>query len=280
MSSETPIFKFSQGTLPLLISIPHLGTEVPAALQDGMADAAAIRQDTDWHLDQLYAFASEMGASVIQACVSRYVIDLNRPPDGHSLYPGQTTTSLCPTETFRGEPLYRPGCVPDSIEQSRRLVAYWEPYHEALRRELDRLRARHGAVLLWDAHSIASELPRLFAGRLPDLNFGTADGRSCAPEVIEAVVDMARASRFTHVVNGRFKGGYITRHYGAPKDGIHAIQLEMSQFLYMQEHAPFAYQPTKARNLQPLLRSMLEAGIQQLGALQAMALAATKSVHG
>lgn len=260
----TMTFDFTPGTLPLLISIPHLGTEVPPELQDGMADVAAIRQDTDWHLDRLYGFARAMGASVIQARVSRYVIDLNRPPDGQSLYPGQTTTTLCPLDTFRGEPLYRPGHEPDAAEQARRLAVYWQPYHRQLRAELDRLKAQHGAVLLWDAHSIASELPRLFEGRLPDLNFGTADGRSCAPALTEAVMAVARTAPHSHVLNGRFKGGHITRHHGAPQDGVHAIQLEMSQRLYMQEEPPFAYEPAKALQLQPLLQAMLEAALGQL----------------
>jgi len=267
--TELPILDFTRGTLPLLISMPHLGTEIPAALQEGMADVAALKQDTDWHLDQLYGFARAMGASVLQARVSRYVIDLNRPPDGQSLYPGQTTTSLCPLDTFRGEPLYRPGHAPDAAEQARRLSLYWQPYHRQLRAELDRLRDQHGAVLLWDAHSIASRLPRLFDGRLPDLNFGTADGRSCDPGLIDAVMDVARTGPYTHVVNGRFKGGHITRHYGAPQDGVHAIQLEMSQLLYMQEDRPFAYEPDKATQLQPLLQRMLEAGLAHLKALPA-----------
>lgn len=264
---DTHTFTFTQGTLPLLISIPHLGTDIPDELQEGMADIAAIKQDTDWHLDQLYGFAHAMGASVIQAKVSRYVIDLNRPPTGESLYPGQTTTGLCPTDTFRGEPLYRTGHAPDDTEQARRLALYWQPYHQQLRDELARAKAQHGAVMLWDAHSIASELPRLFEGRLPDLNFGTADGRSCDASVIQAVVDVARTAPCTHVVNGRFKGGYITRHHGAPSAGVHAIQLEMSQRLYMQETSPFGYEAAKAQSLQPLLQRMLEAGLQQLKAL-------------
>jgi N-formylglutamate deformylase len=265
----TPTYRFTQGTRPLLISIPHLGTEIPPELQAGMADVAAIKQDTDWHLDQLYGFAKAMGASIIEARVSRYVIDLNRPPNGESLYPGQTTTSLCPTDTFHGEALYAPGAAPDAAETARRLATYWQPYHQQIQTELARLKAAHGAVLLWDAHSIASVLPRLFDGRLPDLNFGTADGRSCDPSLIEAVLQVARTGAFTHVHNGRFKGGYITRHYGQPAQQVHAIQLEMSQLLYMQEDAPFDYLPARAGTVQPLLHDMLTAALVQLHRLAA-----------
>jgi N-formylglutamate deformylase len=257
-------FDFTPGTLPLLISIPHLGTEIPAELQASMADVARLKQDTDWHLDRLYGFAQAMGASVIKARVSRYVIDLNRPPNGESLYPGQTTTGLCPVDTFRGEPLYTGGQAPDAAEVARRLSTCWQPYHQQLAAELARLKDLHGQVMLWDAHSIASVLPRLFDGQLPDLNFGTADGKSCAPEVLDAVVALARTAPCTHVVNGRFKGGYITRHYGAPGQGVHAIQLEMSQCLYMQETPPFAYLPEKASTVQPLLQAMLQAGVQAM----------------
>lgn len=264
MIHETPVFKFRQGTLPLLISIPHLGTEIPPGMEGSMADIAAVRQDTDWHLDRLYSFAVEMGASILQAKVSRYVIDVNRPPDGHSLYPGQTTTGLVPTETFRGEPLHRPGWALDADEKTKRLQLYWQPYHDQLRSELDRLIAKHGAVLLWDAHSIASRLPRLFDGQLPDLNFGTADGRSCASHIIDAVVDVARNSPFTHVVNGRFKGGHITRHYAAPSSQIHAIQLEMSQQLYMNEAPPFDYLPEKAAQVQTVLYALLDVALRKL----------------
>ncbi len=259
-----PTFDFTPGTVPLLISIPHLGTEIPPELQAGMADVAALKQDTDWHLDRLYGFAQALGASVLKARVSRYVIDLNRPPDGQSLYPGQTTTGLCPVDTFRGEALYAHAQSPDAAEQARRLATYWQPYHQQLRAELDRLKAQHGAVMLWDAHSIASVLPRLFEGQLPDLNFGTADGRSCAPSLIQAVVDVAASGPCSLVVNGRFKGGHITRHYGAPQDGVHAIQLEMSQRLYMQEEAPFTYLSERAERLQPLLQRMLSTGLAHL----------------
>ena len=265
---DTPTYTLRQGTLPLLISIPHLGTELPAEFAAGMSGTAPLLQDTDWHLDRLYGFAAGLGASVLQAKVSRYVIDLNRPPGGESLYPGQTTTGLCPTETFRGEPLYDPTPAPDAQQQADRLARFWQPYHGALRAELDRLKAQHGAVLLWDAHSIASVLPRLFEGKLPDLNFGTADGRSCAPAIVDRVVAQARDSRFSQVLNGRFKGGYITRHYGVPAERVHAIQLEMGQDLYMLEDPPFTYLEHKATSVQPLLQKMLMEALDALSTVQ------------
>lgn len=269
MNTSHPTYTLQQGTVPLLISIPHLGTELPAEFAGQMSDTAPVKQDTDWHLDRLYGFAAGLGASVLQARVSRYVIDLNRPPSGESLYPGQTTTGLCPTETFRGETLYGAHPQPDAAQQADRLTRYWWPYHDALRAELDRLKAQHGAVLLWDAHSIASVLPRLFEGKLPDLNFGTADGRSCAPAILDSVVAQVGATRFSHVVNGRFKGGYITRHYGSPADRVHAIQLEMGQDLYMREDTPFNYLEHKATSVQPLLQKMLLQGLASLAAVNA-----------
>lgn len=256
-----------QGTAPLLISIPHLGTHLPEELRDGYSDAALQLADTDWHLDRLYAVARSLGASLLHAKVSRYAIDLNRPASGESLYPGQTTTGLCPDATFKGERLYRDGCAPDADETRRRIARYWQPYHDALRGELDRMRALHPQVLLWEAHSIASVLPRLFDGKLPDLNFGTNDGATCAPGLQQAILaPLGRQNDFTHVVNGRFKGGYITRHYGEPAKGIHAIQLEMCQCLYMNEQAPFEYLEQRAGRVQPLLAEMLTLALEQLSA--------------
>ncbi|WP_157265764.1 N-formylglutamate deformylase [Azohydromonas aeria] len=259
--TQEPLYTLVRGTRPLLISIPHLGTRLPGDIAARMNDVAPVLRDTDWHLDRLYGFAAGLGASVLQARVSRYAIDLNRPPGGESLYPGQATTGLCPVDTFRGEPLYRPGHEPDAAEQARRLQAYWRPYHDALAAEVQRLREAHGAVLLWDAHSIASHLPRLFEGKLPDLNFGTDGGRTCDAELMDSVLAVARDAPFTHVVNGRFKGGYITRHYGAPRQGVHAIQLEMCQSLYMREEPPFDYLPDTAARVQPVLQAMLEAAL-------------------
>ena len=257
---DSNVFTLTSGTAPLLVSFPHAGTDIPDALAARMTPQALQRADVDWHLPQLYAFVRELGASTLAARFARHVIDLNRPPEDTSLYPGQDVTGLLPLDTFRKEPLYLAGQVPDAAETQERRARYWQPYHDALRSELDRLRALHGAVVLWDAHSIASVMPRFFAGRLPDLNLGTAEGRSCAPEIQQAVeAVMAGQSLFSHVSNGRFKGGHITRHYGQPEAGIHALQLEMCQCTYMDETAPFAYRPDLAGGVQPLLRSMLDA---------------------
>ena len=261
LDATAPSFRLVTGHRPLLLSMPHIGTHLPDALRRDYSEAALQLADTDWHLDRLYGFAHELGASVLMAVHSRSVIDLNRPPDDESLYPGRITTGLCPTETFRGEALYRPGREPDAAETARRLATCWQPYHAALRGELVRLKALHGRVLLWDAHSIASRLPRLFDGKLPDLNLGTADGASCAPAVQAAAADAAARSGFTWVVNGRFKGGYITRHHGRPVDGVDAIQLELCQSLYMDEQAPFSYREDRAGRLQPTLQAMVGAAL-------------------
>jgi N-formylglutamate deformylase len=255
-------FVFEQGSQPLLLSIPHMGTHMPAAIAARLTDDARRVPDTDWHLDRLYGFARELGASVLRATHSRYVIDLNRPPDNASLYPGQATTGLCPAETFDGASVYRDGQGVAETEVAHRRDMWWLPYHERLRGELDRMRARHGAVVLWDAHSIRSVLPRFFEGKLPDLNLGTAKGSSCAPQLEQLVYGIASAAPgLTAVLNGRYTGGYITRHYGAPERGIHAVQLEMTQCSYMQEQSPFAYCPDKAVAVQSHIRRMLEAAL-------------------
>ena len=253
-------YEFKQGRIPLLVSMPHVGTDIPDDIAARMAPCATARADTDWHLKQLYGFLQEMGASVISARWSRYVIDLNRPPEDTNLYPGLSTTGLCPVDTFASEPLYADGGGPGEQEVRGRLKHYWEPYHGKLRAELDRMLAVHGRVALWDAHSIASVVPRFFEGRLPDLNFGTANGTTCAPEMEAAIVGVAQAQdQFTVAVNGRFKGGHITRHYGQPDLNVHAIQLEMCQCLYMDESAPFAYRPDVAARVQPLLQQLTQA---------------------
>jgi N-formylglutamate deformylase len=256
-------FRFKAGTLPLLVSMPHVGTDIPDDVAARLTPCAAARADTDWHLAELYGFLETMGASVLSARWSRYLIDLNRPPENTNLYPGQDTTGLCPVDTFGRERLYREGMEPDEAEVSLRLQRYWRPYHEQLRAELDRLLTLHGRVVLWDAHSIASKVPRFFEGRLPDLNFGTADGKSCSLQLEGAMIKLAQAQdHYSFIFNGRFKGGHITRHYGNPAGGVHAIQLEMCQCLYMNEAAPFEYRPDLADQVQPLLRELLGAAVE------------------
>jgi N-formylglutamate deformylase len=252
-------FRFERGRIPLLVSIPHAGTDIPDEVAGRLTPCALARADTDWHLPELYAFVRDIGASLLAARWSRYVIDLNRPPEDTNLYPGLDTTGLCPVDTFARERLYGEGMEPDVAEVQRRLQRYWQPYHAQLVAELARLRAEHGCVVLWEAHSIASVVPRLFEGRLPDLSFGTNGGKSCSLQLEGAMIGVAQAQdRFSFVFNGRFKGGYITRHYGDPEHGVHAIQLEMCRHLYMDEGPPFAYRPEQAAQVQPLLWQLLE----------------------
>ena len=251
-----------RGTAPLLVSLPHDGSQIPDDLAARMTTDARGAPDTDWHVSKLYAFARELGASMLVPEYSRYVVDLNRPPDDTSLYPGQNTTGLCPAVQFSGAPVYRADQAPTADEVAARVERYWRPYHGALRDELDRLRAQHGHVVLWEGHSIrGSELPFLFPGRLPDLNLGTAAGASCSPALQQRLEGVLAAQQeYDWVANGRFKGGYITRHYGAPDAGIEAVQLEISQRGYMDEES-FAYDDAKATRLQAVLRELLQAAI-------------------
>jgi len=244
-----------------LISMPHVGTHVPPALAARLTDEAQRVPDTDWHLERLYDFADALGASVLVATHSRFVIDLNRPPDGSSLYPGQSVTGLCPVDLFDDQPLYRdPVDVPGDAEIAERREAIWQPYHAQLAQELARMKAEYGVAALWDAHSIRSVLPRFFEGRLTDLNLGTANGASCSPVLAEQLLTIGQAAAgYTAVLNGRFTGGYITRQHGNPTHGIHAVQLEMTQCSYMQESWPFDYLPSVAVGVQPYVRRMLEA---------------------
>jgi N-formylglutamate deformylase len=250
-----------RGDAPLVVSMPHVGTALPAEVAARLTPAARPLPDTDWHLPQLYDFLDALGATRIVAVQSRYLIDLNRPPDGSSLYPGRATTDLVPVQTFRGEPIWA-GQAPDADGVAHRRERFWRPYHDALAAEIARLRARHPRVVLWDAHSIASVLPRFFDGRLPDLNFGTADGASCHPALIDAVLaPVRRQQAYGWVLDGRYKGGHITRHHGRPHDGVHAIQLEMAQCAYMDETPPYPFDPARAAALRPLLRACLEAAV-------------------
>lgn len=256
--TSAPLYTLHRGTAPLLISMPHVGTTIPAELKPLYVDRALATEDTDWFLDRLYAFAIGLGASMLVPHTSRFVVDLNRPSDNQPMYAGQNNTELCPTRFFTGDPIYREGCAPDDTEIRRRVAVWWQPYHDALRQELDRIRAVHGHVVLFDAHSIKGELPWLFPGQLPDMNIGTASGNSCAASLREQVAAVfASQSTYSHVIDGRFKGGHITRHYGAPAQQVHAVQLEMSWRAYMLESAPYVWHEPRASAVTPLLRQLV-----------------------
>ena len=253
------VFTLTPGKTPLLVSVPHVGTAIPEDVAAALAPRALAREDTDWHLAEVYAFARELGAGLLVPRYSRYVIDLNRPPENAPMYPGANNTELVPTRFFSGDPLYREGRLPDEQEVARRRDTYWRPYHEALAAELARLRAAHGVAVVWDGHSIQAELPWLFAGRLPDLNLGTAAGASCAQQLRATLMDvLAAQSSYSHVTDGRFQGGYITRHYGRPAEGIHAVQLELSEAVYMDEKPPFRFREDLAKKVRPILKALLD----------------------
>jgi N-formylglutamate deformylase len=258
-ATSSDVFTLHCGSAPLLVSLPHVGTEIPEALRERLVPRALAVEDTDWHLERLYGFAREIGASVLVPRHSRYVVDLNRPPGNAPMYPGVNNTELCPTRFFSGEPLYREGHAPGTAEIALRVERYWRPYHDALAGELRRVKRAHGHVVLWDGHSIQSTLPWLFEGRLPDLNLGTANGASCAPGLRERLMGVLDAqAEFSHVTDGRFKGGYITREYGRPEAGVHAVQLEMCWSCYMAEAAPYELEQLRSERLAPLLRQLLE----------------------
>jgi N-formylglutamate deformylase len=262
-----PPYRYRRGSSALIVSMPHVGTFVPHSIGRGLSDCAARRPDTDWHLPRLYDFLGDLGATMIVATHSRYVVDVNRPPDGSNLYPGRDTPRLCPIDTFHSEPLYRDGAGPDDEEVRRRVNAVWRPYHRRLESEIARVRLEHGAAILWDAHSIVSEAPRLFEGRLTDFNLGTADGASCDPGLANALlVALQRRPGYSAVLNGRFKGGYITRRYGKPDDGVHAVQMELACRGYMREPVgpvdesnwPVPFDATFAAGIRATLRAILE----------------------
>ncbi|HKC45334.1 MAG TPA: N-formylglutamate deformylase [Burkholderiales bacterium] len=258
MNTKHVVFHFASGDAPLLVSMPHVGTELPAGFAERLSAPARALPDTDWHIDRLYDFVDGLGASILRAHYSRYVIDLNRPPDDVPLYPGSAGIGLIPTILFDGTPLYRGRITPDKNEIAERLRTYWRPYHDHLARELERIRAKFGFALLFDAHSIRSIVPRLFDGRLPDVNLGTGGGTSADETLARALVaECERQRTYDFVLNGRFKGGYITRHYGKPADHVHAVQLELSQRTYMDEDPPFAFEETLANAVRPLLRAVL-----------------------
>ena len=253
-----------RGEAPLVLAFPHAGSHL-AGLHEQFTSPWLARRDADWHIPELYAFARELGATTVGTCISRSVIDCNRDPSGQSLYPGMATTELCPTTTFDGEALY-PDAGPDAAEIERRRKAWFEPYHAAIAAELQRLRSIHHQVVLYDAHSIRSRIPRLFEGELPQFNIGTNSAASCAPELTAAVAQACARSGETWVVNGRFKGGWTTRHYGQPDHGIHAIQMELAMRGYLAEpETPTpANWPTPldpAPRVGPALREVLAAAL-------------------
>jgi N-formylglutamate deformylase len=261
--NDMPIYRLHRGDAALIVSLPHVGTYIPDVLKSRFVPRALATEDTDWHLETLYAFAKDLGATMLAATHARYVIDLNRPPDDQPMYPGASNTELCPTRFFTGDTLYREGHAPSKTEIERRRIAYWWPYHLALKGEIDRLRAKHGYVVHWDGHSIRSHIPWLFEGRLPGLNLGTVSGASCAANLRNALIaTMQSQTNFTHVADGRFKGGFTTRHYGRPDEGVQTVQMEMAQSTYMDESPPFAYYEARARLVRKVLRDMLEATLR------------------
>lgn len=250
------IFTFIDGDLPLLVSIPHDGRELAPDQAERMTETALGLPDTDWHVRLLYEFIADIGGTVLAANMSRYVVDLNRAADDAALYAGQVSTGLCPAKTFSGEDIYLDGASMDSEEQQQRVESYWQPYHDKIASTLAMLSERHGYALLWDAHSIAGEVPLLFSGVLPDLNLGTNDQASCTASIAANVMSATRSSGFSAVLNGRFRGGFITRHYGDPEKNVHAIQLELSQRNYMDEQS-FAYNKDKAQRLIATIKDLL-----------------------
>lgn len=254
------LYRFTEGSLPLVVSMPHCGTYIPPEIAGRMTEAAKTVPDTDWHLPLLYDFLTELGVSVLQATHSRYVIDLNRAPDNRALYAGADNTELCPLQTFDLQEIYLEGRRPDAAEVAARRATYWQPYHDRLAETLAAIKARHGLALLWDAHSIRSRVPRFFEGRLPDLNLGTADGEAAAASLLDILAAVARDAEqlgYSHAVNGRFKGGYITRSHGDPGNGIHAVQLELSEITYMDEDPPFTFREDLAEKVRPVLSGFL-----------------------
>ena len=251
------VFEYFEGNLPLLISVPHDGRKLPDEQRERMTDAGLDIADTDWHVAELYDFAREFGASMIVANYSRYVVDVNRPASDAAMYEGQVATGLCPQYTFAGDPLYQHDTAVPTQEVVERVDRYWRPYHDKIEAALSGMLARYGHALLWDAHSITSRVPRLFDGELPVLNLGTFDGNSCDPRISRALLEIAEASPFESVLNGRFKGGYITRHYGDPEREVHAVQLELAQRAYMNEVSR-DYDDELASSLRGTLRELLD----------------------
>ncbi len=266
----TDFLEIKPGGSALILSMPHGGRELDPDMAPRLNEHGLATADTDWWIERLYDFDGEIDAGVIHTRISRYVIDVNRDPSGASLYPGQATTDLCPTQTFDGDAIYHDGAEPHAAEIATRVERYFTPYHDALSDMIATTVGRHGYALLYDCHSIRSVVPRLFDGELPVFNIGTNCGESCAPDLQQIVTDAcAGAEGLTHIVNGRFKGGWITRHYGDPANNVHAIQMEMAQWAYMEEAPPWTYneeRAAKARNaLKQALAGMIGWAAENLG---------------
>lgn len=253
-----PVFEIKQGTSPVILAFPHTGTDVPPAIWDRLNDNGRLLADTDWHIHELYAGLLP-DATTVRATFHRYVIDANRDPSGVSLYPGQNTTGLIPETDFDGLPIWREGLEPTEADIADRLTHFHAPYHAALKAEIERVKAIHGVAVLYDCHSIRSLIPFLFEGPLPDFNIGTDMGRTCNARIEKTAAEIAgRAEGYTSVVNGRFKGGWTTRHYGRPDTGVHAIQMELAQITHLATEAPpFAYDAAKADVLRRHLKDIL-----------------------
>ena len=259
-------FTVSHGDSPIILAQPHGGTFVPDTIVSRLNQRGQALADTDWHIARLYA-GLLVGATIVQSKVHRYVIDANRDPQGGSLYPGQNTTSLCPTTDFNGQDIWQDGQAPSADEIDNRRHLYHAPYHAALAEEIARVRARHGVAIVYDCHSIRSQIPFLFQGTLPTFSIGTHSGSACALTLERLVQDACPAQ--DSVVNGRFKGGWTTRHYGQPETGVHAIQMELTQCAYMHEAAPWKYAPKRAAVLRPVLGNILQKLTQGAAHVQA-----------
>jgi formiminoglutamase len=250
--------EISRGDSPLVLGLPHTGTELPENVAKDLNETGRARADTDWHIHQLYD-GLVPDVTTVRTLIHRYAIDVNRDPAGASLYPGQNTTALCPVTDFDGLPIYQDGVEPDAAEIESRRQLYHAPYHEALGAELARVKAIHGFVILYDCHSIRSQIPFLFDGVLPDFNIGTDEGRTCESAIEALVTQRCHAAEgYRTVLNGRFKGGWTTRHYGRPTDGLHAIQMELAQSTYMLEHPPWTYESHVAERVRPHLKLILQ----------------------